>query len=260
MNVYKWPCVGVVGREWTVEDPVSRSQSLITGAMYLSAAKRRRRKAVMQVSGRSHDDQGAGYMEALKRLLKGGLHAVRLNSYPINFRHGPVPDSIRQSWPLAWETGAGADLAWRAGSGPNGLRWFTGGYVDANGVGRIAIATKLATSPNGFGKLNVTGLPPNARVARVGEFVRVYGATQDTRMLIRPVLSDANGEATVWLDSETEGGGRINFGIPETGVFLPDEIPRVVRPNIGNWTYDWAFTQIFEDEIGDSFVEVDPWG
>ncbi len=260
MFVYSWPCVGVVGREWTVDDPVSRSTSLLTGKIYQSAAQRRRRLAVLHVSARSHDDQGAGYMEVLKRLLRGGLNAVRLNSYPINFRHGPVPDSIRQSWPLAWETGAGADLAWRAGSGPNGLKWFTGGYVDPNGVGRIATATKLDTSPAGFGRLAVTGLPPNAQIARVGEFVRVYGATLDTRMLLRPVRSDANGEATIWLDSETGGGGRINFGIPETGVVIADEMPRVVRPNIVDWTYDWSFRQIFEDEIEGGFTEVDPWG
>jgi len=259
MYVYKWPeNVGVTGAQWTVDDPLSRSGSLFNGGIYRSAAKRRRRLAVLNVQGAYGD--GGGYIEVLKRILKGGLNAVRLNSYPLNYGEPPTPDSIRQSWPLAWETGAGADLAWRAGSGPNGLKWFTGGYVDANGVGRIATATKLDTSPAGFGKLAVTGLPPNAHIARVGEFVRVYGATQDTRILIRPVRSDANGEATIWLDSETGGGGRINFGIPETGVFIPDEMPRAVRPAWAAWEVSWSFSQVFEDEVPDGLVEVDPWG
>ncbi len=255
MIVHQWPCVGVVGREWTVEEPVSRSASLITGRLYQSAAKRRRRKAVMQASGRSHDDQGAGYMEALKRLLQGGLNAVRLNSYPINFRHGPVPNSIRQSWPLGWKTAADADLAWRAGDGPAGLRWYTGGY---NGM--IATATKEASGASGMGRLKVTGLPPSVLVARVGEFVRVYGNVQDTRMIVRPAYTNSSGETTLWLESETAGGGRVNIGVPETGVFLADEMPRVVRPNIGDWTYDWSFTQIFEDEYSDGFTEVQTWG
>lgn len=260
MFVYKWPCVGVLGREWTVSDPVSRSNSLFGQSVWRSAAKRRRRLAVLNVSGRSHDNQGAGYMEALKRILHGGLNGVRLNSYPINFRHADTPDSIRQSWPLGWKTAADADLAWRAGSGPDDLRWYTGGYVDADGRGWIATATKETTGTSGFGHLRASGLPPDTNIARPGEFVRIYGNIQDTRMLLRPVRTNSMGEAEVWVDSETDGGGRINFGVPETGVFLADEIPRVVRPNIGDWSYDWSFTQVFEDEFPDAFVEIDPWG
>lgn len=253
MFVFKWPPVGVTGAEWTVEDPVSRSASLLTGRVYQSAAKRRRRLAVLNVQG-AHGD-GGGYVEALKRILKGGLHAVRLESYPLNYGDAPTPDSIRQSWPLGWKTAADADLAWRAGDGPAGLRWYTGGW---NGM--IATASKEPTGTSGFGRLRVTGLPPSRLIARVGEFVRIYGNVQDTRILLRPVRSNSDGEATVWLDSETAGGGRINFGVPETGVFLPDEMPRAVRPALNTWDIPWSFRQIFEDEISDSFVEIDPWG
>lgn len=256
MLVYEWPPVGVVGREWTVSDPVSVSRSIFDQAHYISAAQPRRRMAVLNVSARSQDDQGAGYMEALKRILRGGLNAVRLNSYPINFRRGPVvPDEVRQSWPISWQTVADNPLAWRAGAGPRGLRWYKGGWN-----GQIATAEKLETGTSGIGRLRVTGLPPSADIARVGEFVRVYGDIQDTRMLLRPVRSDAGGGATIHLDEETGGGGRINFGVPDTGVFLAEEMPRVTRPNFGDWTYGWSFREIFEREFPDGFTEVDPWG
>lgn len=253
MKVYKWPPVGTVGREWTVEDLVGESRSLFTGATWLSAAQRRRRLAGLSVSARSNRGQGAGYMEALKRLLRGGLHAVRLQSQPINHGRGEVPDSVRQAWPLAWRSGPNP-LAWRTGSAQK-LVFYSGGNGDV-----IAKAEFIDTGVSGLGRMRVTGLPRSARVARVGEFVTIYGQVNETRMLVRPVDTDPDGATTIWVDEPFSGGGRINFGTSETGVFRAVEIPRAPRPRFGDWYYDWEFREVFEDEYSDGFTEINPWG
>ena len=54
VNVYAWPPVGVVARNWTMELPTSRSRSIITGQDYVSAAQRRRRVASLDVTGRRY--------------------------------------------------------------------------------------------------------------------------------------------------------------------------------------------------------------
>lgn len=252
MFVFAWPPVAVVGTEWAVVDPVSSSQSLITGADYISAAQRRRRVAVLNVQA-AHGDSG-GYMKALERILRGGVHCVRLHSRPLNYGPGPVPDSLRQSWPLVWRTG-GDPLAWRTGSDRR-LSWYTGGYD-----GAIAKAEEiLETGSSGFGRARITGLPPSVRIARAGEFVTVYAQVNETRMLLRPVDTNSDGEATIWTDEPFSGGGRINFGTSETGIFRPIQIPRGVQPMWDAWEVSWSFRQVFPDEVRDDLEEIDPWG
>lgn len=85
INVYAWPPVAVTESEWTIEAPVQKSVSILTGKEYVSAYARRRRLATLTVSALALDRAGAGYVEILKRFLDGGVHAVRLYSQPINW-------------------------------------------------------------------------------------------------------------------------------------------------------------------------------
>lgn len=255
MRVYKWPeNLAVVGAEWTVSDPVSRSMSGLTGRMYLSAAQRRRRVAVLNVEGAYGD--GGGYIEALKRLLRGGIHGVRLHSRPFNLGE-PVGSIVpTQTQEIDWTTG-GDDLDWTTSGGA--LHWYSGAYYSPTPYPLDAGA--LA---NGLGVATVTGLPPSQDIARVGTFATVFneaGTASETRLLLRPVRSNSAGNARIYTDEPFTTDGNVEFGTRETGIFLPDDMPRAVRPAWQTWQVGWSFREIFADEIApDTFTEIDPWG
>lgn len=254
MKVFKWPDnLAVVGAEWTVSDPVSRSASALTGKVFQSAAQRRRRLAVLNVEGAYGD--GGGYIEGLKRLLRGGIHAVRLHSHPFNLGEdvgAVIPTGAQE---VTWTTG-GDGLDWTTGGAP--LRWFTGAYFSPNPYPLTAGVT------SGLGRSEVTGLPPSQDIARVGTFATVFnanGTTNETRMILRPVRSNSAGEATIYTDEPFTANGNVEFGMRDTGIFLPDEMPRAVRPAWQAWQVGWSFREIFADEIApDTFMEIDPWG
>ena len=250
MKVFAWPPVGVVGAEWTELAPVETSRSLVTGAEYLSAAQRVRRVASLEVSALACGEMGAGFMEMLKRHL-AGVHLVRLNSYPINWR---VPASLaaatRQSNQILW-TAAAADLDWTAGGAP--LGWFTG-----------AILTGTTGTADGWPIVTVSGLPPLTVVARPGEFVTAFADIDDltgtTVQVTAPAKSNASGVAAIRLFEALPAGTdvRVNVGGSDTAVFRPIGYPRAMQPVSGDWIYAWQFREVFEDEV-DEFVEVNPW-
>lgn len=249
INVYAWPCVGLLGWEWTVVDPVQRSTSIITGADYVSAAQRSRRFVKLDVSSYSAGRMGSGFMESLKVLLEGGRHAVRLNSLRINPRGGLVADQ-RQSTPLYWSDG-GSEIEWSDGGSE--LLWYTG---------TVLLGT-TGVDASGWNIITVTGLPPNALVAKPSEFLTVYADGNGEGVTVRvlaPAYSDANGVAVIRLHSAPGDltDARVNLGSSDTAVFRPVEIPRVVQPRFGDWTYSWEFREVFSDEVG-GFVELDPW-
>lgn len=240
VNVYSWPPVGYIAAEWTVIDPVSRSRSLITGATYISAAQRRRRVATLDVSALSLDRNGAGYVEAMKRLLDGGVHLVRLHSTPIIWHLDDRAENVVRTKPISWIVPPG-DIDWT--TPPADIAWWTGPGVTRG----------QALSDN---RVRVTGLPVNAPVARPGEFVTMNGVTA---MVMRPAISDGDGVAILYLDLPLSGSAVIEIGSRETAVFEADAMPRAVQPVGQNWSYQWSFREVFEDERG-PFTEIDPWG
>ncbi|MBM3603635.1 MAG: hypothetical protein FJX25_02530 [Alphaproteobacteria bacterium] len=239
VNVYAWPPVDYVAAEWTILDPVSRSRSLITGATYVSAAQRRRRVASLDVAALSADRNGAGYIEVLKRLLDGGVHLVRLHSTPINWHLDDRADNAARTKPVSWLIPP-PDVDWLIP--PANVGWWTGPGVTYG----------EALSGN---RVRVTGLPANTPVARPGEFVTMGGRTS---MVMRPARSDGSGEAVLYLLEPLTGSGTIEIGTRETGVFEADAMPRSAQPVGQNWSYQWTFTEVFEDERG-PFTEIDPW-
>lgn len=233
---------------------MARLRSMLTGFDQMQASQRKRRIATLEVSSLANGRMGAGYCEALKALLEGGIHAVRLRSTPINWwqddcrRRGSL-----NSQPLAWRTGANP-LAWRAGSTANPLLWFSG---------RVVIGGAPATS-GGWDVLPLSGLPPSTLVARPGDFIRVYelddASTFEIARVLAPCTSAADGTATLRLDrAVTISGGRVNLAGQDEGVFrVEGGLPRAVQPVSGDWSYTWSFREVFADEVG-GFVERDPW-
>jgi hypothetical protein len=243
-NIYAWPPVHTVGRKWTTQAPVARSQFAFSGQRVISSAGPARRVASATVSVLSGDRSGAGYCEALKRLLNGGVHLVRLYSWPINWHFDA--ETQRNTAPLDWTSG-GDPLGWT--SGGDDVQWFTGPVVMA-----------APSVVDGWNVVTLTGLPPNTMVLRPAEFIRVF-ATGDlvgvSAQVVAPAYSDGSGVAVARLFSAVPAGVA-SLGDRETAIFEATSLPEAVQPTGQNWTYQWDFLEVFPAEIDDP-VEVDPW-
>ncbi len=218
VKVIAWPPVGRLSHDWTEEAPTATSRSIVTGKRYVSAAQAKRRLCALTVSSRARGGAGAGYMEALKRLLAGREHLVRLTSLPI-------PDAR-----------------------------------DAAVISGLLGAT--AGTSGGWPILTVTGLPPNALVARPGTFATYYSpvgaAVGETVMVVADATSNAGGTAVLRLLTAVAGTGRVEINTRDNGVFEAVSIPRSPQPVSGDWQWAWDFREVFEAET-DGFVEVNPW-
>lgn len=245
INVYPWPPVGAVGAEWTLDTPTARLRSLLTGRDQMQASQRRRRVATVHVSALARDRMGAGYCEMLKQLLDGGIHAVRLQSSPVNWWMDELErrSAAHNSSPLTWRT-SGNPLAWRTGGQP--LVWFTGS---------VAVAG-TPTSSGPWTLLPVSGLPANVLVARPGDFIRIYdmadASVWEVARIMRPATTSAAGSVTLKLDRmPTISGGRVNLAGQDEAVFrVVGGLPRAVQPVRGDWSYTWNFREVFADEVG----------
>ncbi|MDF3606131.1 hypothetical protein PE067_08320 [Paracoccus sp. DMF-8] len=255
INVYPWPPVGAVGAEWTEIAPVARLRSALTGRDQMQASQRKRRIATVVVSALANGRMGAGFCEMLKQLLEGGIHAVRLQSSPINWWLDEVDRSgaALNGDPLAWRTG-GNPLAWQAGAGPNRLLFFTGSVI----TGGVPSASGM------WGLLPITNAPANTLVARPGDFIRIHNLADvsitEVARVVRPAVTDGSGAVTLRLDRvPTISGGRVNLAGQDEGVFRVDgALPRAVQPVTGDWSYTWSFREVFADEVG-GFTERSPW-
>lgn len=250
INVYAMPPVPITGSEWTEIAPVQTSRSIITGADYTSAAQRKRRMVSLQIAALGRGgNMGAGYVENLKLFLEG-IHAVRLNSLPINWHLDAIRDRARyENLPLTWTSG-GEELTWTMP--PEALVWYSS--VPLTGV--------IGTS-GGWNIVTVSGLPPNSLVARPAEFIKVQedasDATGSTARVVTEAYSNASGVAVIRLFTALAYDGIITLRTSDTGVFKPvGDYPRSMQPVGAQWYYDWEFREVFADEVG-GFVEVDPW-
>lgn len=240
-DIYAFPPVGLVGYEFTVEHGISLSRSLATGRSYVSAVMPERRVATLVVSAMAIHGAGAGYMEMLKRYLRGGLHLVRVRSRPMVGAHVLSGlDGLRGQVRMFWTDGY-KDLTWTEGF--KGLEWYEG--TPRQGQSR---------ERNGFPGLRVAGLPPNRIVAYPSELVR---AGDQTARVVTIARTDGDGVAFLRLDRALPSGDVV-IGASETVVYRMAEIPRATVPLGQDWTYQLSLEEVFADEI-DSPREVDPW-
>lgn len=251
VNVYAWPPVGVKVAEWTREQPISAGRSGLTGARYVSSRERERRFATLHVSALSRGSNGAGYVEVLKRLLEGGENLIRLTSYPVNWHlHHLAEAGARQSTPVDWTDG-GVDAEWTDGG--TATLWYEGTVLSGS-----------PTTSGGFPAVALSGLAPNAMVARPGEFLTVFdgdlSANPETRQIMAPAYSNGSGAATIRIVTAITNTGRVNLGSSETAVFEVDlPLPRSPQPIGRDWVYPWSFREVFADEVTGGFAEVPGW-
>lgn len=235
--VYAFPPLGFSGWSWTVEDPLAASRSTLTGRRYATRLSRRRRLATLTLPGLQSSGPAWRRLEALKRLLEGGVHYVRLVE---------VDESAR---PAAQNRGLA--LSWTSGGNP--LSWTSGGAPLAWTYDRRFTAT--ATTRLGMPAVALSGLTAGTVYADAGERLRI-GA--EIRTLLERVTAAGDGSATARIDAAFTAGGVAEIGALESGIFEVTDFPSPERPLGGQFAVQMAFREVFADEIGD-FTEIDPW-
>jgi len=239
-KVFAWPPVGVISHDWTIHAPINVSRSLITGRRWVSAHQPRRRLVDLTVSGAKH--YGAGYMEALKRYLDGGVHLVRLTSCKIPYGRTDVADAMRQTIPVRWSDGD-KRVEWTRPAAP--VLFFLGARLSGARVDGGPVP-----------QLRVEGLPTDSLIGVPGEFIQFAGQTY---MIAAPARSNKNGVAVVRVAGTiTAAEGEVSIGVRESAVFEALSIPRGGRAGNAFTPYDWSFREVFADEVG-GFQEIDPW-
>lgn len=235
-NVYAWPPVKATGAYFTQEHPVSKSRGLQGGDL-VSSAWQARRIASLAVSGIQNG--GGGYIEALKRLLLGGVHLVRLTTLPAHWNGRWI--APRGQFLIEWDSG-GDPVEWDEGGDPVG--WLAGSPL-----------TAVLVSDPPFQALDVSGFAPGAVAAYPDEVVVVDGVA--TRSLTLAV-ANAAGVARLRVVDTLPGGGDVQIGVRETGVYrIESDIETFQRPG-AVFGYDLSFREVFEAET-DGFLEINPW-
>ena len=243
-DVIAWPPVGLTAWELSRVDPVSRSVGLLDGRPRTSSALRSRRVATASVSAFGPDRAGAGYMEMLKGFLAGGRHLLRVDCpSPLS----PLVTSLDlKNGVMKWTSG-GDDMEWTAGG--SGLLWSD----------NVALYGEPRTD-SGWPALRVEGFPKNSIVARPSDRITVTdanGNTESSRVLT-VARSGGLGNATIRTRDTFTISGLVSIGDKESIVFEALDIPRAVRPLTGDYAFEWAFREVFQDEY-DSWTEIDPW-
>lgn len=257
-NVYSWPPVAVIAKMWNLDQPVSRSYSMVSGRRFASASLPPRRRAKISVQGRRN--YGLGYLAALERFLQGGLHLVRLTSCRMAF--GEVGDFGvygRQGSYFDWrETGnASTEFGWRTQDSGDSFLWFEGFSAWASTV--VGLGGRV---------IQVAGtLPPlGSIVALPGEFVTVFtslnpqGETHMVANVVKVQTGETGNVANFRLVTPVSGPGRINLNTSETGVFeLNSPFPDLGRvgADVPDFTLD--FREILEGEVSEGLTELNPW-
>lgn len=91
VKVYAWPPVCASERSLRTSAPVSGEESILTGKYFCNTRGPKRRVVSLSVVSHGADRTAAGYMEALERLLDGGVSLVRLSLWSNAVRR-------RQQW------------------------------------------------------------------------------------------------------------------------------------------------------------------
>lgn len=256
-TVYAWPPVAAIAKSWNLDTPISRSYSMTSGKRFASAARTPRRRVKVLVHGRR--EYGLGYMAALERALMGGINLVRLTSCRMSFGLiGDMPDGRSGSY-FDWRdtSDPATEFIWQTEDGGPSFIWFDGLFIDA-----------AVVSGSGGRTLTVTGnFPRNGIIALPGEFITIFtsanpgGETHMIANLVRASDTPANPRtATIKLVTPASGPGRVDLGVHETGIFeLNSAFPDLVRSGDQVPDFQLEFREVFESEIPEGIVELNPW-
>jgi hypothetical protein len=188
-NVYAWPPVGYVESEWTVVDPISVSESLITGAVRESAASRSRRHVTLTVTGLGNTGSNAGYMEMLKRFLAGGIHRIRLDSFPITHHLDRI--GLFDGYTLTGTpgTGGGYDTLVLTGCPPDVIVARPGDLVSV-GASQAVVVREASSNGAGNATLRLMSAIAAPGTAVIGTTESAVFRAVELPRAVQPVVGD----------------------------------------------------------------------
>lgn len=244
MTIYAWPPVGITGWELTTDHGVARSEGTLAGRTLTSSSRPARRLATAVVLGIGPDGAGAGYVESLKDLIKGGEHFVRVECMQaLWWNYADRGVGVGSNLPFEWLSGAGPSaLSW------GGLLWSTSG---------AAVGTP--TTLDGFPALEVSGFAPGAIAAYPHEYIRITdGTTTQGARAVTMTHANESGVAVIKLHTAVTISGAVNVGAHESIVFSTDQMPRSVQNKTGSFNFEWSFREVLPSEYS-GHTEVNPW-
>ena len=102
----------------------------------------------------------------------------------------------------------------------------------------------------------LSGIPPRFELLRPSETFTVGGSVYRA---VNRVIGGEDRTATVYVQSDVGAGGALTVGGSESRVFSVDAFPDPSEKVSSAWLYDWAMTEVFEDEVQGGFEEINPW-
>lgn len=231
-TVYQFPPVRVVAYENTINDPMSISVG-ISGAIRGSQTRANRSVYAATVLG---NGDGAGYVEALKRLMAGKLPLVQVDTLPAHWWGYRRGDSLGGR-EVAWTSGAD-DLEWTEGA--SDLLW-----LDATPLAAVA-------GNDGFDYIDVEGIESGLTI-QIGEAIQIGSADA---LSLRKVTSDG-GTTRIYLSGPL-ADGFASIGRPVSKVFSLKDRPRTTQTS-GTFVYNFDMIEALESDFADEFEVVDPW-
>lgn len=232
VEVLKWPPLKAAAYENTLSDPVSISRSS-SGTPRGSQTEPNRRQVTFVAHG---VENGMGYVETLKELLKGKLNLVQMTIEPAIWRMYWRDDPVKRA-SLSWTHG-GAPLFWTHNGTP--LEWYDPKIPAVAG-------------DDGTPFVNCSGIAAQTTI-RVGEVV-VGGGVR--ALVTREARVAPDGTTRLYL-TEAIPTGEVTIGALETRVFFIEDLPRSAQ-EFGGFTYQFNAVEVFANEYQGGFTVRNPW-
>ena len=210
IKVYPFPAVPLSGTMYERRNFVQRSRSLLTGADYMSVAQRPRWAATFTVPSLAYRRDSAGYMEVLKRLLKGGVNAVRFNLGSSNWWMDTFATHIQfDHTRVRWQKGF-SDIEW-TNSGGRDIVW----EKDVSPYSAMVLPEN---------KISIMGFEPNAVAVRAGEWIRLTSGSNvyyGQALFTAAANSDRIAHIQTYDDIPVLPDSRIEIGVGPSVVISP---------------------------------------
>lgn len=239
MKIITFPPVGLTAWELTEEDNTARSVGLLSGRAIVSSNGRpARRLATAHITSIGADRAGAGYVESLRRLLRGG-NFVRINCASAlwwNYRTGGAISPVLLDW-----VQGGDDVTFTYGG--QDVQWTDGGAL-----------TGEPTTKGGFPALTVSGFAAGQVASYPDELIKCGG--QYARA-VTMVTANKSGVATIKLHDAITESGLVSVGTKESIVFEATSQGRTVQ-STGSASFVWEFREVLPAEYAGA-TEVNPW-
>lgn len=232
VDVIAWPPLTAAAYENTLTDPVSISRSS-SGTPRGSQTQPNRRRVTFLAQG---VEEGVGYVEALKEMLRGKLNLVQMTTEPSTWHRYWRKEPVARST-LTWTHG-GIPVFWTHGGAP--LDWYS-------------VSIPAVAGDDGRPFVDCSGIADQTTI-RVGEVV-VGGGVR--AMVTQNATTATDGTVRLYLTQALPDGDVI-IGAPETRTFFIEDLPSSPQ-DFNAFTYRFDAVEVFASEYEGGFRVINPW-